>query len=339
MSLEARALSRVASTEVHLRYGLQEAIVSPFGASLRGYYLHTHPDLTPIVTRYASAIDPPSTVVGQAVERSPMEIGDKIGGQGDVLVPFPGRVRGGRYTFEGHTYQMELNDKEGPNAIHGFLRNVPWRIEAIGENNVAFSARFEEKEHSAGGYPFAIQSCVWYRVEAAGLVCSFSITNAGSRPAPAAAGFHPYFTAGSPLIDDDDLQVGFDSVLEYDENLIPTGKVLPVDHSPLDFRRPRVIGETPLNTCFLNPRRDDDGKARIHLKGGVTGRTVTVWMDDAFDYVVLYSGDPLSEEFRRKSLAIEPMTCGSDAFNHPEWGLKTLAPGEMFAGEWGVDLT
>jgi galactose mutarotase-like enzyme len=32
------------------------------------------------------------------------------------------------------------------------------------------------------------------------------------------------------------------------------------------------------------------------------------------------------------------MTCGSDAFNHPEWGLRTLAPGETLAGSWGVSV-
>ena len=52
----------------------------------------------------------------------------KVGGQGDVLIPFPGRVRDGRYTFEGQTYQMPINDKDGPNAIHGFVRLIPWEV-------------------------------------------------------------------------------------------------------------------------------------------------------------------------------------------------------------------
>ena len=59
-------------------------------------------------------------------------------------------------------------------------------------------------------------------------------------------------------------------------------------------------------------------------------------MDAAFDYVVFYSGDPLPAAHRRRSLAIEPMTCASDAFNHPEWGLVALVPGQTFSGAWGV---
>ena len=45
----------------------------------------------------------------------------KKGGQGDVLIPFPGRVAEGRYSFDGQALQLERNDKEGPNAIHGFV--------------------------------------------------------------------------------------------------------------------------------------------------------------------------------------------------------------------------
>jgi aldose 1-epimerase len=33
---------------------------------------------------------------------------------------------------------------------------------------------------------------------------------------------------------------------------------------------------------------------------------------------------------------VEPMTCATDALNHPEWGLRTLAPGEVASGTWGM---
>jgi aldose 1-epimerase len=72
----------------------------------------------------------------------------------------------------------------------------------------------------------------------------------------------------------------------------------------------------------------------VKLRGN--GKIVTVWMDAGFGYAVLYSGDPLPESHRRKSLAIEPMTCASDGFNRPEWGLARLAPGETLSGRWGV---
>jgi aldose 1-epimerase len=309
-------------TEYILRAGDLRLRVSPYGASLRGLWRGGADGGAPsdIITGYSSAKG-------------------KVGGQGDVLIPFPGRVRGGRYAFGGETFQMEISDKEGPNAIHGFLRQRVWDTVGVGETDAAFATPLGADE--AEGYPFALRATVSYTLDAqAGLTCRFRVENTGDRPAPVAAGFHPYFTVGSGTIDGDTLHVPMASALEFEASgsLLPTGRVLPVDGTPLDFRSPRPIGGTVFNTCYLHPVRDPDGMARIRLTAPTGEPSLTVWMDTAFDYVVLYSGDPLPEAHRRRSLAIEPMTCGSDAFNHPEWGLQVLAPGEVLTGVWGVSV-
>jgi aldose 1-epimerase len=61
-------------------------------------------------------------------------------------------------------------------------------------------------------------------------------------------------------------------------------------------------------------------------------------MDDAFDYVVVYTGDALAPGVARTSLAIEPMSSATDALNHPDWGLTRLAPGSTHRGRWGVTV-
>jgi aldose 1-epimerase len=291
--------------------------VSPYGASLRGLWRETAQGATQdIITGYISAHG-------------------KVGGQGDVLIPFPGRVRAGRYTFMGQSYQMEINDKEGPNAIHGFLRLIPWDITAQSERSITFAATLDADAHP--GYPFALRASVTYTLDATGLTCSFSIANTGKQAAPVAAGFHPYFTVGSDQIDGDTLHVPMASMLEF-ENLVPTGNVLPIEGTPYDFRVPHLVGDTQFNICYLHPQRDSDGLVRLRLAAPAEKGAITVWMDGIFDYVVLYSGDPLPPSHRRRSLAIEPMTCGSDAFNHSEWGLITLDPGQSCTGKWGVQV-
>jgi aldose 1-epimerase len=230
---------------------------------------------------------------------------------------------------------MEKNDKEGPNAIHGFLRSLIWDQDVDSDEAVTFSTSFDADAHR--GYPFALRAEVTYRVLDKGMRCEFRIRNVGAGAAPVAAGNHPYFAVGSDRIDADTLHVPFRSTLQY-KDLVPTGKVLPVEGTPYDFRRPRPIGGTVFNTCYLHPERDPDGLLRIRLSSSKTGRAVTVALDKTCDYVVLYSGDPLPESHRRRALAIEPMTCGSDAFNHPEWGLVVLSPGESFGGAWEVTV-
>lgn len=311
--------------EITLTRGHLNLRVSAYGASLRGLWrIGADGQARDIIKGYVGAKG-------------------KVGGQGDVLIPFPGRVRDGHYTFEGRSYQMEKNDKETSGAIHGFARQTVWDIVAQTEHGVTFATDIKPDDHA--GYPFALHIQVTYTLEADGLTCRFEIENTGTGDAPAAAGFHPYFTVGSQRINEDTLRVPFASTLEF-ADLMPTGSVLPVDNTPFDFRQPRAIGDTTFNTCFLNPLRDPDGLLRLRLStpsdpaenaaANQTEQALTVWMDSAFNYVVLYSGDPLPEPHRRAALAIEPMTCGTDAFNRPEWGLVTLAPGQTVGGAWGV---
>ena len=289
--------------------------VSPYGASLRGLWRET------------PGGQPATLIAGYTGTKG------KVGGQGDVLIPFPGRIRDGRYTFAGETYQLDLNDKDGPNAIHGFLRLVPWEIRTQSVDSVTFEVALNAGDHP--GYPFSLHVSLTYSLTQTGLTCRFTIDNTGVQAAPVAAGFHPYFTVGLDFIDADTLQVPMEATLEF-ADLLPTGQTLPVANTPYDFRQPRPIGETVFNTCFLNPLRDADGLLRLRLADPQDKNALTIWMDQAFDYVVLYSGDPLPETHRRRALAIEPMTCGSDAFNYPEWGLVSLPPGQSFSGSWGI---
>ena len=302
--------------DITLKAGDFRLTVAPWGASLRGLSRVNEAGDVEIVTEYRGAPN-------------------KIAGQGDVLIPFPGRINGARYKFAGHEHHLTRNDKETPSAIHGFLRGVMWDVIAQTDSEITFRTQIDEAEYKEKGYPFSLDVKVTYRATESGMECDFAIANTGTTAAPVAAGFHPYFTVGSEHVDADTLHVPFNSYLDFID-LIPTGKVLPVDGDPVDFRSARLLGSTALNTCYLNPVRDADGMVRISLSNSHNGRRVTVWMDENINYAVLYSGDPLPEDLRRRSLAVEPMTCGSDAFNHPEWGLVSLAAGDVTRGSWGV---
>jgi aldose 1-epimerase len=57
-------------------------------------------------------------------------------------------------------------------------------------------------------------------------------------------------------------------------------------------------------------------------------------MDAAYRYVLLFTGD--LPDVRRRSLAVEPMTCPRNAFRSGE-GLIHLAPGDRVEARWGID--
>ena len=242
-------------TELTLTRGDLRLTVSPYGASLRGLSRVAGTETLPIITGYSGAEH-------------------KVGGQGDVLIPFPGRVRDGRYAFEGHEHQMVKNDKETPSAIHGFLRTVTWEQQALTADAVTFATAFDQHAHA--GYPFALRAQVTYSLSGTGFRCAFRIQNSGLTDAPVGAGFHPYFTVGDGLIDDDLLQVTFRSMQEY-HHLLPTGMILPVQDTPFDHRDPRAIGATVFNTCYVDPIRDAAGLAQCHHRArghGFTRRVV-----------------------------------------------------------------
>lgn len=281
--------------------------VSPFGASLRRLWLE--PDGGPrrdVLWGYS----------GTAAKK---------GGQGDVLMPWPGRIRDGRYTLGGSAHELPRNDKDGPNAIHGFLRSRLW--EGDREGAVArFRTRIRPDDHP--GYPFDVEVVIGYELLPSGLACAFVARNAGSAPAPFGAGFHPYIMAQGPL-EEMSVQVPASRVVEF-EGLLPTGRVEEVPPA-LDFRTGRPLADAVLNHCLTGLRGDADGFTRVRAGD------VELWMDPGFGHVVLYTGDALGPD-ARKALAVEPMTCATDAFNNPSWGLRVLEPGEAMAGTWGVTL-
>lgn len=304
-------------TELSLSFENQRAIVSPWGASLRRYLLiNDGGQETNIVWGYSGG-------------------SGKRGGQGDVLIPFPGRVSGGRYTFEGQSLQLECNDKEGPNAIHGFVRSLPWHVQETHSNKVTFEIRLDADTYAERGYPFSLAVWVTYELVASGLTCTFTVKNVGQQAAPVGAGFHPYFTVGTSLIDEAEVQIPGTAYLEFNERLVPTGAILNVTGTPWDYRRFRAIGSQRFNHCYVQLERDAQKLATVSLRHTTRDRRIDITMDHAFSAVVVYTGDAIADA-PRVAIAIEPMTCASDAFNHPDWGLKRLISGETFSGRYSV---
>ncbi len=304
-------------TEISLSFDNQRAVVSPWGASLRRYFLvEADGGETDIVWGYSGG-------------------SHKKGGQGDVLFPFPGRVAEGRYSFEGQALQLERNDKEGPNAIHGFVRTLPWKTHRVDSNCASFEVRLNAESYGRRGYPFSLSLRVTYTLDRDGLSCAFAVQNVGGQAAPVGVGFHPYFTVGTSLVDEAEAKIPGAGYLEFNERLAPTGTIVATAGTDWDYRHYRKIGGQRFNHCYVQLERDAEGMAIASLRHIGSGRIIDIVMDRSFSAVVVYTGDAIADAPRR-AFAIEPMTCATDALNHPEWGLKRLAPEETFSGRYMI---
>jgi len=249
--------------------------------------------------------------------------------RGQHLIPWPNRIEDGSYEFEGRRNQLPLNEVELSNAIHGLVRWATWALREDG----AGRAVAEHVLHPQPGYPYTLELSVEYALSEAGLRVQTTATNGGSEPCPFGSGAHPYLTVGSATVDPVVLRVPARTVILADERALPVGR-LAVEGTPYDFRVPRPIGATVLDSAYTDLDRDEDGLVRVELHDPGTGRGLTLWADETYGYLMVFSGDPLPDVARR-SLAVEPMTCAVNAFRTGE-GLIRLEPGESVTSVWGI---
>lgn len=254
-------------------------------------------------------------------------------GRGQILIPWPNRLRDGSYEWAGETWQLPLTEPPRHNAIHGLTRWAAWRA-VVRE---PARAVLEHRLHPQDGWPFTLDLELEYLLDDGGLTVRTRAKNVGAEPCPFAAGAHPYLTVSAERIDATVLQAAGRVRLVADERQIPTGEREPVDGTAYDFRAPRPVGDVQLDDAFAQLVRDADGRAHMRLSTADGARAATLWMDGSYEYLMLFTGDALPEPARRRrSLGVEPMTCAPNALQSGE-GLLTLQPGETFAGAWGIE--
>jgi aldose 1-epimerase len=249
------------------------------------------------------------------------------GGRGQNLIPWPNRIRDGRYTFNGVTQQLALTEPARHNASHGLARYVPWVLVEQQADTVVNRVRI----HPQPGWSGTLDATITHRVSADGLTVTVEATNLSDEELPFGYGAHPYLTVGESSVDEVALTVPAASYLEVDDRLLPA-RLSAVDGTVYDLRRSTVLGSANLDTAMTDLTRDSDGRWRIRLTLG--DRYAELWGDETFAWTQVFTGGPN----RDAGVAVEPMTCGPNAFNagptHDD--LRVLAPQETFVGQWGI---
>lgn len=252
-------------------------------------------------------------------------------GRGQVLAPWPNRLDGGRYEFDGRPGTAAIDEPELGNAIHGLVRWLPWQLVSKSDEAVALECVL----HPQPAYPWRLELLLEYRLDGDGLEVVARATNASREAAPFGIGFHPYLTMGMP-VDDVRLTIPASRRLTTDDRSLPVGEE-DVAGTQFDFAVGRPVGATRLDTCFTGLARGSDGRSRARLES-TGGRGVEVWEDEAFGYLQVYTGDTLERTSRRRqAVAIEPMTCPPNAFASGVDVIR-LEPAASWSGSWGIEL-
>jgi aldose 1-epimerase len=250
-------------------------------------------------------------------------------GRGQMLAPWPNRLQDGSYEFDGRRHQLPLTEPERHNAIHGLVRWAAWMVAEREPSRVVM----EHMIHPQPGYPFSLALDIEYSLSEQGLRVQTTAVNVGSEACPYGTGAHPYLTVGTPTVDPVLLRVPAQTVLLFDERDLPAGTAS-VEGTEYDFRQPRPIGSTKLDNAFTDLHRDEVGLASVEVSNPEGDLALTLWVDESYPYLMLFTGDPLPE-VNRRSLAVEPMTCPPNAFRTGESVIR-LEPGASFVSTWGV---
>lgn len=256
---------------------------------------------------------------------------------------YTNRIAYGRFSLDGTDYQLAINDP--PHHLHsgpdGFHRKI-WSAE-VGDNTIRFSRVSPDGE---AGYPGTLRVAVTYELTDDNAI---DISYEATTDAPTIINLtnHAYFNLageGTPTAADHELQIAGSNFVEPTPDNSPTGHLLPVANSPLDFRQARAIGVPdesfdPIRYTYGYDQMlvlDGDGH---HLAATVrhpaSGRTLEVLTDQPGLH--FYGGNYLTGALgkggksypRRSAFCLEAQHF-ADSPNHPHFPTTVLRPGEVY---------
>jgi aldose 1-epimerase len=211
---------------------------------------------------------------------------------GAVVGRFANRIGGARFSIGDQEYQVTGN--AGKNHIHGGKRGfdkVVWKgVPQKSRDRVGIRFEYLSKDGEEG-YPGNVRVSVTYELNNENeLKIQYSAVT--DKPTPINLSNHAYWNLAGAYSGDvlrHVLTLGSDKYLAADEALVPTGEIVPVEGTPLDFRKPSVIGtrmpdikEKQFNGgydhCFVLNRKGQWGLAFCaRLEDPSSGRTMEVY--------------------------------------------------------------
>lgn len=165
---------------------------------------------------------------------------------GGLIGRYGNRIAGGSFTINGTKYQLAQNN--GPNNLHagpiGFDKMLH-KAKTYETNETVGVVMTRVSPHLESGFPGNLEYLVYYTLSNDNeLIITYQATT--DQTTHVNLTNHSYFNLdgeGSPSIADQQLQILADTITEVNEDLIPTGHLMPVLSTPFDFTQPKAIGK------------------------------------------------------------------------------------------------
>ena len=268
--------------------------------------------------------------------------------QGSFVGRYANRIGGAEFTRNGKTYTLSQND--GKNTLHGGplgYHQVLWKLEEFSEGETPTILFSHESPDGDEGYPGNLKLTVRYTLTADHTV-QMEYTGLSDAETPFNPTNHSFFNlSGDPQKEvlSTVLQISASHVTEVSDDLIPTGKLLPVSGTPLDFTAGKPIGQDMFaddhliqlcggfdhNFCALG-----SGERKIaEACDPESGRVMEVFTD--LPGVQLYTFKSVSGLIGKDGNPMRPHTAFCletqfypDSVHHENFPFTWLSPGEKF---------
>ena len=265
---------------------------------------------------------------------------------GCVAGRYANRIDKGSFELDGQKYQLPINN--GPNSLHGgiigFDKKVWDATPLEGKEEVA--VRFKLLSHDGEeGYPGNLTVTVTYRLNNDNEL-TIEYDGVSDKPTIINLTNHTYFnlTGFKKPVHDHELKIEAGYITEITSDLIPTGKLLPVEDTLFDFRNPRSLRqgleemETGYDHNIVLSKSGEDPEKAAEVYEPESGRVLEVFT--THPGMQLYTGYWVSDKLHRGAVQYGPY-CGfcletqnfPDAINHKNFPSCVLRPGEEYQEE------
>lgn len=245
---------------------------------------------------------------------------------------YAGRISNGEFALEGKKYS--LFQKNGVHLHGGFrgLQHKIWNLETenkMRDPSITLSCFSEDGEE---GYPGNLKVRVKYTLsENDELQIEYSATT--DKKTPVNLTNHTYFNLnGKGSVSDHRLYINAKHILEVNEKLLPTGKLLPLENHPKNFSEAKKIQNLEVDDTFVLEKDKEFAATLYSSQTGIEMRVITNQ-----SAVVVYIPKHLPEiwEYQTKISSEFPSICLEtenypDAPNHKNFPLAILNPGETY---------
>ncbi len=271
------------------------------------------------------------------------------GSIGCVVGRYANRIAGGKFSLDGVEYFLPQN--EGTNCLHGGLEGFCKKIwqakEFHGEDTVGLELFYHSMDGEEG-FPGNLKTWVTYTLTQKNeLIIEYRAQT--DKPTPVNLTNHTYFNLGGHQNGDilrHILWINGDKYAELDEIQIPTGRILSVKGTPLDFTTPAPIGKRiyeDFDQLIIGKGYDQSIliSQQEKLNIGATlfdpssGRKLTVYTTEPVIQIyssnhlngVVGKNDVMYNQFGGFCLETQHLP---DSPNQPEFPDTTLHPGDLF---------